>query len=298
MPELYIEKPSGYKVTIQDHQIEPMIYQPTYEGMVLLSEKYNEKYEIDIRIVNEVDFGDHEPTALKRIRRFKNNADIDTIIESEKTVGIILMHGENHAIPILFSREEDKKYMIIFDSSSGARIPGHYPIGNDFPDFQVMINLGTRQADGTSCITDAICILKDALRMEGLGSYLMQTKAVEDDAKKDETREAPRLFFATSKPDNFTVFRMPEELLKTAQREDFIEKSEADRKKMITKSNDTLDQKRYKDRATVAFNGKPFEPTGINRYLHEKSKRHAEYLDKILRGQGNDNPGIAAGARI
>lgn len=282
MPKLYIEKPSGYQVKIEDHLIGPMIYQPTTEGMVELAEKYRKKYKVEIKIIDERDWGAHEPVALKRIRRFKDKADIESFLKADKPVGVILMHGENHAIPILFSKEKEEKYMIIFDSSSGASIPGHYPLGNDFPNFQVMINLGTRQADSTSCITDAICILKDALRMNELGSYLLEYKSVTGNIDDSQTREAPRLFFATRKPENFIIFKMPEELLKSSQREDFILKSEADLDKLITKNNDTLAQKRNKSRITVSFNDKPKEETGINGYLHSKSKNHARYLDEIL----------------
>ncbi len=275
MPSKYYnEKASGYQTIIGGYKIEPMIYQPTTEGMIALSQKYKDKYGVNIHIIDERVFGDHEEQALKRIGRVNKEKGIDSFLLDDKPVGIILMHGEHHAIPILLSKEGDQKFMIIFDSNSGARIPGHYRLGNDFPEFQVMINLGTRQADATSCITDSISILKDALRMEGLGSYLLEHKAVTESAPTapNTERQAPKRFFGIPKPDNFTVFKMPEELLKTAQSSEFVTISDPDINKPITKHNQSLRDRRSEDTDTISFNRKPEEDVPINSNLYKKSR--------------------------
>jgi hypothetical protein len=277
MTKFYLEKGSGYikKVTGEaSYNVEPIIVQPTPEGMEILAQRYCQKYQIDLRVYDgrSIEEGDQ---LIKRFEAFKAQFDFGSLSET-RTTGIILSHGQNHVVPLLFSQENGQKFLIIFDSTSGTRMKGYYPIANLFPDYQVLLNFGTRQADDGSCVADALSILKDALRMPELGTYLTENKLHEI----VEEGSGRKIFFGTPKPNNFKIFLMPEELLKTAQISKFVENSNPDLDKTITKNNETLGQRRQRDRTLVSFNRDETKEVGINAYLHKKSQKYRQILDQ------------------
>lgn len=311
-PDFYSKIPSGYKVEIAGHMIEPMIYQPTTAGMEILAEHYRKKYAVDIRIVDQSKaeiIGDnlkHRFAAFKTFLDSKKD-EIEKEISAGKQIGFVLTHGCNHSIPLIISRDHDgNKVMTIFDSTSGPRTKGYYLIANMFDDYNLMLNKGSRQKDGQSCMVDSIAILKDALRMPDLAQHLIshkiaETERSEEDGKEGGATARPRQFFGTALTrDNFKLFLMPEELLKTAQRSEFVEESIPDKTKIITASNKTLDQKRVEDRVTVHFNREGGD-LKINQYLHKKSWKYAKIISEELEKKAPEVPstsprGAGAGA--
>jgi hypothetical protein len=129
---------------------------------------------------------------------------------------------QHHAIPVLICRQQNETHMIVFDSSSGSRIKGYFNMAVLFPNAHFYLNAGTRQSDEGSCMTDAICILKEALQIENLISLIQSKNIAEHRAFQ------PTLFKSLPKPNNFKLFRMPEQLLVTAQLSKYVSDAGAD----------------------------------------------------------------------
>jgi hypothetical protein len=264
--------------------VEPMIVQPTPEGAKILAEYYREKYGVNIQVIDYTGKVDSPDNLNKRFQRLKE--DFTSLTKEHKTpFGAVLMHGMQHAVPVLF---DDKKHIMIFDSNSGARIKSYYVVANLFPDYQVFLNKGTRQADVGSCITDAIVILKDALRIPNL-SEIIESKSFEHKEPEKPNDGRPKLELGEAlKQQNFRLFRMPEELLKTAQVSKFVDEAEPDFNKIITKGDETLKQKRDQFRTTVSLNKRPEVEVGINRFLKDKGEKFADLLDKKDQDKGRE----------
>lgn len=282
----YVVKPSTYTITIDGFKVEPQIIQPTPKGARILAEHYNAKYKINMSIL---DHGETSIAGDKLLPRFElfHNQTLPSLLplKDDLPVGVLLMHGSHHAVPIILSKENGKNYMMIFDTNAGPRKRGYYPIANLFPDFTILLNNGTRQADNGSCVTDGISILKDALRMKNLGSYLFAEKliSIDESEKHISPRGRPRQFFGTPlKQENFSIFMMPEELLKSAQISKYVTHAKADMEKVVTKNNQTLSERRARDTVTVSFNSKPLVDVGINGYLYKKSLKHADIIDAVM----------------
>jgi hypothetical protein len=300
--DYYLKIPSGYKTEIDGCIVEPYIYQPTPKGAKIVADYYNEKYGTSISVVDHTNSDVAANNPLERFKKFSEQLALEEH-SLDKPKGFILMHGQNHAIPVLMTREKQedgpqKDYMVIFDSTSGSSIKGYYNVANMFQDKQVLLNNGTRQADSQSCITDALAILKDASRIKNLGTNLLRKKAFnyeEYDAqkRKDEGRPPNRFKSTKIENDNFLVFNMPGKLCKTAQRSEFLQSSSADMsERVISNKSDSfsLMEKRSSSQSLVSMIGKGNskdgdindKTLGINRYLHKKSKRHAEIIDEKL----------------
>ncbi|MDA0781437.1 MAG: hypothetical protein PQ612_03575 [Rickettsiales bacterium] len=299
--EYYLKIPSGYKTEIDGCFVEPIIYQPTPKGATIIADYYNDKYDLSISVIDHSQNVPQGSDLKARFQEFRNTVK-NLTLEPDKPKGFILMHGQNHSVPVIMSKEtqEDgstKDFMIIFDSTSGSRTKGYYPIANMYPEQQLLLNNGTRQADGQSCITDSPAILKDALRIEKLGTKLLERSFNYDEysaqQREKEGRPPNRFQSAPVENDNFLVFEMPSSLCKTAQISNFLEKNNADLDSpIISNKSDaiSLSLKRESSQSTVSFiktsesNNETFtdKMLGINRYLHKKSKRHAEIIDKKL----------------
>lgn len=200
------------------------------------------------------------------------------------------MHGTHHAVPVLISREHDKNYMIVFDSTSGPRRKGYITIANLVPNYKLLLNDGTRQADNGSCVTDALSILKDALRIQQLASNIEAHKSVSIDVLTPSPERQSSLAPVRLNQANFSLFNMPELLLKTAQISNYVINADANLD-VIIRSPDkplrngqgnikpaTLKQRRELDELTVSFNRSPEQYVGINSYLFKKSKKHAAII--------------------
>lgn len=281
--DFFHAKPCDYKILVDGVYIEPQVVQPLPNGAQIIADYYKEKYKVDIRIVDHTQSVESGDNITARFKQFQKETLTTHSNENNQAVGYILMHGLHHAIPVIMTREENKDYLIIFDSTSGSRKKGYYQIANIIPDVTVLLNNGTRQADTGSCVTDALCILKDALRIEGIANYLIKNKLV---AAGSQTPSPERKSVATATLlyNNFSIFSMPERLLKSAQVSDYLTVSDADMNAVISTKGTTLEERREKDKLIVTLNRNPPKETGINNYLYQKSQRHAKIiLDEVER---------------
>jgi hypothetical protein len=279
MNKLYNTIDSEFSQDIRGMRVKLLMFQPTPKGLAVLCAHYSKKYTIDLRCINlerhpELVRGDN---LLENFKYFKTHYSDLFALKEGQSRGIILCYQQNHVVPVLITQEDNKVYMVVFDSSSGARIKGYFPIAECFPETDFFLNTGTRQADGASCFTDAVCILKEALQIDGI-IPLIKTK-VDREHKSLRTNPAS-CFRSTPLPSNFNLFRMPEKLLLTAQRSDYIKEAQANLD-VVLRDGRTLEWHRAHYRIRVGLTeGSKDSFLGIHSYLTAKAEEHKGVLDK------------------
>ena len=294
----YIAKNTGFLLEQNEQLVPATISQPTPEGVMALCSHYSQKYSIDLQCL---DFRPHLARGDNIHHFFKyllNDMSEILVLEENQSRGLILSYGQHHVIPLLITQRDGVKHMISFDSTSGCRIKGYFLIANMFNDFQFYLNIGTRQSDDGSCMTDAICILKEALLLNNLVDLIhnKQTPFQQEPMRNSCLR-------VVTQPDNFFLFKMPEQLLLTAQRSKYLEDSEADIN-VILRGGKSL--KNYRDDflLEVILESEPARATTpINGYLYLKSLEHKVILERYanqsrppieeLEIDRNDSPSIA-----
>ncbi len=270
----YIKKASGFSQEVDDNIISPVFYQPTPEGITYLCSHYSDKYGIDLRSL-DLRGKISNPDNICNFFAYVAEKNIIDSLPNNTVVGVVLSHGQHHAIPVLIKKGEGTSAIVVFDSTSGPRIKGYFRIASLFSDSNFYLNSGTRQVDSSSCITDAICILKEALQIEDLLLILNKKRYDEHPSlQPDESR-----FFCIPKPENFVLFKMPEKLLLTAQRSRYV--SEADANTAIKlRGGKTLAQYRDLFQMRVSLmQGYDVVVKGINSYLFIKAREHKCLFD-------------------
>jgi len=272
--KFYIKQASGFSQEIDDSIISPLFYQPTPEGVGFLCSHYSAKYKIDLRCL---DLRGKVTQPDNILMFFECLVKINLIerLDDNQVVGIVLSHGQHHAVPVLIHKREGKTEVVVFDSTSGPRIKGYFRIATLFPSSVFYLNSGSRQVDSSSCITDAICILKEALQIENLLT-LLNHKRYDEHPSLQSKRSG---FFSIPKPDNFILFKMPEKLLLTAQKSRYV--SEADANTSIQlRGGKTLAEYRSLFQMRVSLiQGDSATVKGINSYLFIKSREHKKLFD-------------------
>lgn len=275
--EYYLKKLSGFSQEVDDALVSPMFYQPTPEGVALLCTHYSQKYSIDLRMF---DFRGHvevPDNCFYMFKHFQECGVLDTLKDNSLT-GFVFSHGQFHAIPVVVVKQEGKISIACFDSTSGSRTKGYFRIANLFPEANFYLNCGTRQADSSSCITDAICVLKEALQLENLFKLIEAKKLVEHSSLASQTR----FFSALPQPKTFTLFHMPEQLMLTAQLSKYLTNEEvASDLSVLLRGGMTLGESREHFRMQVSLTqGETIAVTGINSYLFKKSQQHKHWFDQ------------------
>ncbi len=285
-----VEKPCGFQTVVDGNIIQPQITQPYASGAEIIAKHYFNKYGVQIVIVDHSKIVENGDNLLKRFQAFCTDTLPHYSLNNNSAIGFVLMHDTNHAVPVLISCENDKNYMVVFDSTSGPRRKGYIAIANLVPHFKVLLNDGTRQADNGSCVTDALSILKDALRITQLATNIEAHKSVSIDTLTPSPERQNSFAAARLNQPNLGLFNMPEPLLKTAQISNYVIKADANLDTVIRSPNKpltddqgnvkpaTLRQRRAADELTVSFNRKPEQSVGINSYLFNKSRKHAAII--------------------
>lgn len=268
----YLKKHAGFYEQQKDEQSPLSIYQPTPEGVMILCEHYADKYRIHLACIDlrdQVAAGDNAYLFFKHLRDNPSLLDVD----EGQGKGLLLSYGQHHVIPVLVKKEAGNHHIIVFDSSSGPRIKGYFMMAALFPQSQFHLNDGTRQSDEGSCITDAICILKEALQIETL-IPLIQSRDIPDHAAF-----TPGRYFTVPRPDNFHVFRMPEKLLLTAQISAYLDKAEANQDMIIRGGQSLRHYRAHFAMDVILKKNESLIHTNINGYLYVKSLEHRNILD-------------------
>ena len=282
----YEKKNTGFLLKKTDSELTPsFIYQPSPEGLMALCDHYSQKYSIDLRCIDlrgTIESGENIYPFFEYLQRTPS---ISNAMEGQVT-GLILSHGKHHVIPLLITRIDGVQHMVVFDSNSGQRIKGYFKIANLFSDAQFYLNAGTRQADEGSCMTDAICILKEALMIHDI-IELIKSKPIMQHSAFETGR-----FFSVPKPDHFSLFKMPEKLLLTAQISKYLREAEAD-VSVLLRGGRSLQSYRDDFLLPVVFSTEPDRPlTPINGYLYQKGIEHKRILDARwddCKRQGSDD---------
>jgi hypothetical protein len=314
--EYYVTLPAGYEVPTSDGYIEAMICQPTPAGMQILVNEFRKNTGCDLHLLDQP--GRHSIKDL--FAAFPGYVEANIHLADGDRVGVILSQGQNHAVPVILASHEGQRYLFIFDSTSGGQTRQYYHVANACPDFRVLLNAGTRQADSQSCITDSYEILCRALQLPELCKLILNkvnaggeagSAAKADDAVGAGTAESnsfispgspklqrPRFIGVTLKRDNFQLFQMPEELCFTAQRSDFIEKgARADLhkqylvdNKLTTLARELSASKKFSYWTQEKMGGDAGEKDhrrDLKNYLYSASRRHKQIIDNYLASMGD-----------
>ena len=261
------------------------VYQPTPDGAMILCDRYRSKYSINLQCVD----------LRGNIRNPENIIDYFSYLHAHpelldvsdgKPRGLLLTHGSHHAIPILLCERYGMRHIVVFDSSSGSRIKGYFKPANSFDDHRTLfyLNHGTRQSDGYSCITDGICILKEALMIDELIGVIHNKIVAEHPSLapyKGPEGYTPLNIAFTKKPDHFRLFYMPEQLLVTAQRPTYLTESGADLSAML-RGGKTLGEYRDHYSSTVTLSKEDGDAAyNLNSYLFFKGEEFRNNLNAI-----------------
>ena len=271
--------PSGFYQLVNGYCIKPKISKPTLTGLKLLCDHYSRKYNLSLLICDcpsELNGRFEVPTKVDKFQYLKTKLDDKEIWDdNKKPIGVVLICGQNHAIPVLLSKIEGVKYMVIFDSTpEGIENVYKNQIATLFPEYKIFLNEGSRQLDTQSSFTESLCILKDALRYSKIAKFISEHRVV----------------IEKESPSNFNMFSMPLGLCKTAQSSRFVDASQAyseankdsrDFDIPLTKKTDNIDQYRELGIRTISFNGEPVQTLDINYNLYTKALKHAILINRI-----------------
>ena len=269
------------------------IYQPTTSGVMILCEHYREKYTIDLQCIDLIGKISNPENTVNFFSYLSANPDLITLHPGQ-TRGLILTHGTSHAIPVLIHQHDDMRHLVVFDSSSGSRVQGYFKIANQFNETDTLfyLNSGTRQSDGHYCITDAICILKEALLIDDLIARI-ENKIINEHASLESYQGSPGYkplqLIRITKPPHFRLFHMPEQLLLTAQRPAYVQETNADLSVML-RGGRSLGDYREHYKATFTFsNDEQDEPNAINGFLFLKGAEYKAFLDYVYEQKMDDD---------
>jgi hypothetical protein len=147
-----------------------------------------------------------------------------------------------------------------------------------------------RQFDEYSCVTDAVIMLKDILRLpDPLAAIFEKNRDLKLDKKMVKTITQKELDGLPN-----IINRLPEDLLKTAQNKKFLKDSDPNFQKILKTTKDqalTLDEKRQKHQIAKARIEIPKTPDraqyvkdvkDANLFLYQKSKKYAEVICQYL----------------
>lgn len=278
-PDHYMKLPSGYVSSVDGEMVEPTLYQPTPAGLDVLTQYFSHTAGIDLRHFPQENFT--KDTIRDRFNHFAD-AVAGYELKDGQSIGVVLSYGQMHAIPVMLEQRNGAKYLVIFDSTSGPITKQYYHVANRFTDFQVMLNKGTRQADKQSCITDAVEILRVALKTPQVLESVLEKSELQSNAEPEPTGRRKFIQPIKLAQENFHLFTMPEALCFTAQRPTFITDTvQADIDKTIKRGDSSTSLGRELTKHTqISFrpNSRNYFP--MNAYLYDASRMHKRIIDE------------------
>jgi hypothetical protein len=261
----------------------PVIYQPTPEGLRALVDAHGHH--------NSVDFRVHEKSPATpdkiadRVTEFLTEADLSSLNRNHP-IAAILCFEQNHAIPIFLAVHEARKVLLVLDSTSGPIAQQYWAIARRFPDFEVRLNAGTRQADNQSCLNDAFEILKQCFTVGNLLERV-EARGISTAAPLGNSRLHVR---RESQPDNFSLFKLPEELAFVVQRAGYFDEYDLDMGRPITVEGRTcplgmhviISTEFGRKHRTDADGSSQVERMKVNAYLYKASRDHRDTIEARL----------------
>jgi hypothetical protein len=203
-------------------QTKSMADQLPPNNMALLMTDFTTRTGQDLRMVDQRNAIETPSDILGRFEHFSRTFDFGTLQES-RTVGIILCYGQQHAIPVLITDHDNTKFMLIFDAAPNARITDYWNVAKLFSDYGVLLNTTHQPHTRTqSCVTDACEVLCRAFRTNGLIEKVIEKIGMPDESKNSETSLLTTHHVGlNNQPENFSLFKMPEELCRHTQKPSF-----------------------------------------------------------------------------
>ena len=244
----------------------------TADGLEMLARYYNEKYQCMIVLAKKGD-----PPAYLTVESLLEDFSSQLAAEKNRTtgeecrIGFIANVGEAHVIPIIYCEHGNKKILLIANSL-GHALSADYcnEICRLNAIDSVYVTVEGRQTVTLGCRVDAMVFCKDATRKMNDGTYYIAElmKLLEKDSS---TRKLGDTVFKA---------RLPEELLKTAQTEKFVEAHAPNPDKIIHQTtanpNETLRQ--FRDRKSV----KTLANKQRADYIREKGFKFASLIEILF----------------
>ena len=280
-----------FELSVDGHYQAPTVYQPTPEGLRTLVAAHTRHNAVDFRVHEK---GADTPDFVQlRVSEFLNTADLSALNENHP-IGVILSHQQMHAIPLFLAMRDGKKYLLVLDSTSGPIQQQYWAVARDFPDLKVWLNAGTRQADNQSCINDAFEILKQCFTLGNLIDSVESRRVASEPSNPAQagrnTNSRLRIQRA-QQPENFSSFRLPEELAFVVQRAAYLDEVGVNMDKPITVEGRTCPLGMHTMIATEFGRKTRVDEQGestttrmrANTYLFDASRRHRDIIEAELR---------------
>lgn len=132
---------------------------PTNLGLMFLSAHYFVKYNVDIRIAGSFDAVEYALTGPSTPEFRKAWGIIATLPEGQSHVTPIICYQKDPSSPIHYIELDSIDTPMVYARST---LTAHKREDSDFKYYRVR---GSRQLDAMGCRTDALCLLKDVLRL-------------------------------------------------------------------------------------------------------------------------------------
>lgn len=275
-------EPSEFYVTSRNpsilHNEHNLVVKMRPKGMELISQYYFRKYGSIITVAKRRPIPGFENTLLYQALTDFVASDITSYIaycrrknpKGDYRHAFLLGAGDTHATPLIYIRENGLECILLAQSKGvnewAARTASQ---SVKFPVYTVAM---PRQADDTSCYTDAMVFCKDATaKNSNTGEYYIPSLLTNLSSRAEE------------KTGYFTT-KLPNELLKTAQISAFIvEHREAKTSEKVIHKNETLEQfrARYTDH-NIKIRKKTPETvitTDIASYARQKALKFANTIE-------------------
>ncbi len=243
------------------------------EGAELIAQFYKKKYHANITLYEKFTFWNmaSKDTYHNEIKKKGEK-------NQEYREGFLLRDEyETHTSPLIYIRNQDQKEALFYadsiESMIGYDVPLLERVKNKIHAYAFIINQ-SRQADGYTCTTDALCFIRDAVSYTNTGTYRI-----------------PNLFdfllthSTLSIEDNFYIVKkLPDELLKTSQISKFtydfrIDSTDGNSNKIH--KNETLDEFRQRHTKSANFrtSKKNTMPRDISTYTKVKSLKYIDIIE-------------------
>lgn len=239
---------------LEDDQVSP-----SFMGIALVTQYWFQKYAVICQQLTETDMLEN---FLTRVSLMQKELQQENPSDDFRASFIVNLPGTVHFFPVIYIKENGSEAVLIPDSVAGkSELEFAKALSKKFPSIPVFVVNEVRQADHFSCKTDALVFCRDTTAQLPNGTY-----RVPDLLKKLERRSTPV-------EGNVSSVLLPDELLKTAQRNKFVASHTESSEKKVHKQETLSD---FRKRYTCSFFNpmRPDDPAkNISSYLTDKGRQ-------------------------